>query len=449
MKNQRKSPALLSLTFVFTMLIFILKTMQVMATEVPQDVFLAESESSIIRLTIGETHYTVNGVARQRDVAPFIQDGRTMVPLALIAEALGATTDWDGNTQTVTIGQDGQNISLVIGESLPNNMGTPIIRDGRTFVPVAYIAQELGSQTRWDGNAQAVYIQRGINVADIITPTPVISRRHGEARVQTFAYHLEDLQPPAIDNVNVEVLNFVSGIYRITISVNDVTLDPRATEPFFFWGSQYGTFSEIIDYMEDWASFVFSANPGTYNRNITLMVGVGDGLGQIERRGVVLKGNDMPGYVPAPPPESVYQPDWVAELEQETFRLINIERVNKGIEPLIWHDELARVTRLHSEDLARNMGALTNFGSDGSTDESRKSRAGIEWSQRNALFLMEVGIDDAEELASRLGRMRTGNRVSCVFNPYLTHTGIGIFYYPENRHRIFIYQKLIALPFTL
>jgi len=56
----------------------------------------------------------------------------------------------------------------------------------------------------------------------------------------------------------------------------------------------YGTFEDVVDDREDYATFVFRANPGTSNRNINLIMGVGDGLGQVARRSVVLKGNDGP-----------------------------------------------------------------------------------------------------------------------------------------------------------
>ncbi|MDD2553215.1 MAG: NPCBM/NEW2 domain-containing protein [Desulfotomaculaceae bacterium] len=45
----------------------------------------------------------VNGQQVTSDVQPFIQDGRTMVPLRVISEALGAEVAWDQDTQTVTI----------------------------------------------------------------------------------------------------------------------------------------------------------------------------------------------------------------------------------------------------------------------------------------------------------------------------------------------------------
>ena len=119
------------------------------------------ADSINIRLIIGEGHYTINGRRHQGDAAPHIQYGRTMVPLDLIAEGFGAAVEWNGETQTIKISQNEQNISLQIGEALPNNMGVPIIKNGKTFVPAAYIAHGLKWHIHWDGANRAVYILRG------------------------------------------------------------------------------------------------------------------------------------------------------------------------------------------------------------------------------------------------------------------------------------------------
>jgi|GEM_PF-2842002 len=123
------------------------------------------------------------------------------------------------------------------------------------------------------------------------TPTPDRTVRHGIEFEQQFAYHLTDLIPPSIDYVDVEVLDFIRGIYRVTLSTDNCTLDPRA-EPFFFWGSPDGIIDDVVEYGPDAVSFTFSANPGTGGREVYLLVGVGDNLGQVARLAVVLKGND-------------------------------------------------------------------------------------------------------------------------------------------------------------
>lgn len=111
-----------------------------------------------IRLVIGSTQYTHRGAIRTAEVAPFISEGRTMVPLAIVTEALGGQVSWNEVTRTVTITADGISFELVVGRSLPGGMGTPVIVDGRTFVPVSYVSDMLGATVRWDGDNSAVYI---------------------------------------------------------------------------------------------------------------------------------------------------------------------------------------------------------------------------------------------------------------------------------------------------
>ena len=53
-------------------------------------------------LTIDKPTYTVNGVTKEADVAPFIKDGRTYVLVVVLRDA-GCEVNWDGTNRTVTI----------------------------------------------------------------------------------------------------------------------------------------------------------------------------------------------------------------------------------------------------------------------------------------------------------------------------------------------------------
>jgi len=111
---------------------------------------------SVMRFVIGSTRYMENQVARILPAAPFISDGRTMVPLRAIGEALGAEFGfYEGE---ITVQLDNTTLHMTVGEPLPDNMGTPVIVAGRTFVPIAYIVEKVGEESRWDSGANAVYI---------------------------------------------------------------------------------------------------------------------------------------------------------------------------------------------------------------------------------------------------------------------------------------------------
>ena len=61
------------------------------------------------------------------EVDPGTCNSRTMVPVRLVAEALGAQVDWINETQTVVIVQGGITLTLPVGESLPGGMGVPVL----------------------------------------------------------------------------------------------------------------------------------------------------------------------------------------------------------------------------------------------------------------------------------------------------------------------------------
>jgi alpha-tubulin suppressor-like RCC1 family protein len=124
--------------------------------QIPHGVF--PSATTII-LTIGSTTVTVNDEPSELSYAPFIgEGGRTMVPFRFIEDEMYAETGWNAATQTAFIYTNGDFINLVIGQPLPNGMGTPEIRNGRAFVPVRFIADAMGGTINWDAATQTVTI---------------------------------------------------------------------------------------------------------------------------------------------------------------------------------------------------------------------------------------------------------------------------------------------------
>jgi hypothetical protein len=63
----------------------------------------ATGNNRTISLTIGSTTAVVNGQTQTLDVAPFIIGASTYVPLRFVAQALGATVNWDGTNRVVAI----------------------------------------------------------------------------------------------------------------------------------------------------------------------------------------------------------------------------------------------------------------------------------------------------------------------------------------------------------
>ena len=71
---------------------------------------------TVIKLTIGDVNATVNGENVVNDVAPMIVNGRTMLPIRFVAENLGAKVYWDEYLQRVSIKSRKTDISVKIGK---------------------------------------------------------------------------------------------------------------------------------------------------------------------------------------------------------------------------------------------------------------------------------------------------------------------------------------------
>lgn len=99
------------------------------------------------------------------DVYPYIKNNRTYVPIRFIAEELGYDVKWDGANRKVTMTNDGTTVELTIGSNKMMVNGKTVlldapaeIRDDRTFVPLRAIAEAFGEKVDYSSDYKAVYI---------------------------------------------------------------------------------------------------------------------------------------------------------------------------------------------------------------------------------------------------------------------------------------------------
>ena len=104
-----------------------------------------------------------NGEKIKFDQIPVIENGRTLVPLRAIFEKLGADVEWNEDTQTVIATKDDTKISLTIDNTAASKNGESItldvpakVKNGRTLVPVRFVADCFGVDVSWDGTMQRV-----------------------------------------------------------------------------------------------------------------------------------------------------------------------------------------------------------------------------------------------------------------------------------------------------
>jgi len=150
--------------------------------------------STTIKLWIGNASMSVNGVQQPIDTQgtkPVIVAGRTLVPIRAVIEAFGGSAAWESSTRkaTVTLGKD--SLDLWIGKSQASLNGTalaidsanpavvPVITNGRTMLPLRFVAESLGIDVQYDATTKMITltytigtIPGGLATPDLVSPVP-------------------------------------------------------------------------------------------------------------------------------------------------------------------------------------------------------------------------------------------------------------------------------------
>lgn len=118
---------------------------------------------SLSIISVGAVDLYVDTNKVETDTPPAIIDGRTLVPVRAIFEAIGATVTWDGETRTATGIREDTTVSIQIenatayvnGEEKTLDVPAQII-NGRTMVPARFISESMGCAVSWYGDTQTV-----------------------------------------------------------------------------------------------------------------------------------------------------------------------------------------------------------------------------------------------------------------------------------------------------
>jgi hypothetical protein len=114
---------------------------------------------------------TVNGVSVRFDQPPIVIDGRTLVPIRAVADAIGAEVRWNENTQTATVIYKNSGVALQIGniKMVVRNLSTSEEREltlevppqsygNRTLLPIRAPLEALGCTVGWEDKSSTVVI---------------------------------------------------------------------------------------------------------------------------------------------------------------------------------------------------------------------------------------------------------------------------------------------------
>jgi hypothetical protein len=209
-----------------------------------------------VKLVTGSPTALINGIPKRVDndnteVVPYVsEEGRTLVPIRFISEALGADVDWDEATKTVTVSKDDTKIEMVIGNTAYTVNGTektmetaPVIDKDRTMIPLRAAAEALGQKVYWND---------GLIVIGDVECTLTDKAAAAEKKSITSAPVPEKVEQIAINGVGEKYYPDQLDVYSVEASGNDGNLDVGAVDLDMAtrW-SNYGPSTLVLDLGEE------------------------------------------------------------------------------------------------------------------------------------------------------------------------------------------------------
>ncbi len=159
-------------TIVFIMLLSI---------NISSTIVVQANDTINMELCIGDDTLYINGNVSKLDAAPLLRNGRTMVPIRPIAEALGAEVEWTTymleDAVFIDPSQGAYSYYIIIGkkevvvwtnpfdENFDPNLkinttldSAAFIENNRTYLPLRFVAESLGATVSWDNDTQTITI---------------------------------------------------------------------------------------------------------------------------------------------------------------------------------------------------------------------------------------------------------------------------------------------------
>lgn len=143
----------------------------------------ADNEKNVsehsVTFSVGKCNYSLNGQVKNMDIAPFIENGRLMVPISCVSDVLEAKSTWNNKEKRVVISSKDSEIGMTIGSkklfkngSYLREMSTePIIMDckggGRTMIPLSEAAKLLDLDCIWKPETKTVTLSKEMDVQKV------------------------------------------------------------------------------------------------------------------------------------------------------------------------------------------------------------------------------------------------------------------------------------------
>ncbi|MHB8984190.1 MAG: copper amine oxidase N-terminal domain-containing protein [Carboxydocellales bacterium] len=171
-------------------------------------------------LNVNKLSATVNGSKKSIDVAPFVENGRTLVPLRFVGESLGATVDWKAADQSVTLKLGNTLLVLWLNKTVASVNGKQVLLDvpaktykDRTVVPIRFVSENLGLDVGYNDKTQEISVKNKGNGSSAKPTTTNNTSTANNADLADF-FHLFSLVVPGA--VNQIPIGFDAVVFKAT-----------------------------------------------------------------------------------------------------------------------------------------------------------------------------------------------------------------------------------------
>lgn len=379
------------------------------------------------------------------DQKPMIINDRTMVPMRVIFEALGAEVKWYPDAYAVVAEKGLISISLVIGSDVMwiddddiTLDAVPFIENGRTMIPLRAVSEAFNAVVQWDSSSRTVTIATDgyLPSADSVPSVNNSMQQANDSQPD------ETVQYP-----EVEVLNAVNEIragyglnalqwsnalaavarahsYDMAYSgfFDHMSQDGRSpADRIKNAGISYRRMAENIAAGQDTAASVVEAWMGAEGHRANILdpelTHLGVGL-------AVAEGSTYKFYWTqcfTGSAQALSAAD-ISAMEYAVLELVNQERAAYGLAPLSWNDELAAVARAHSYDMA-NRNFFDHTNPDGKSPFDRIRGAGITYS----IAAENIAAGQSTPEAAVAAWMNSEGHRANILRDSLTEIGIGLY----------------------
>lgn len=190
----------------------------------------------------GEISLRLNGELIQTDVAPIIEDSRTLVPYRALLEAMGGEVLWNQEAQMATAILGNRTVQVTIDNTTGFVNGVtktmdvpPRIVNNRTLIPLRFVLENLNCTVLWDNDTRTVVVSSPKNEQKTEIQRIYLEEEEGTYRIvaegsdvltdiRTFAY-----QEPERFGIDINYASFPDGVGSI-VAENDLFYKVRFSQ---------------------------------------------------------------------------------------------------------------------------------------------------------------------------------------------------------------------------